>query len=440
MSFSITYIVFFLVSLAFSLSIKNFITVFLLTSLFSFGQAFCIKMLLDRTLPDSEVLLRANITILVFPILFFILFRFYDIKPLSYFNRKFAAPAFLLAILIAGAAYLTTGETWNNYILSKGGSMIRCKCIKTEIFTNQAEAVKRFKYEGCVFPLYEVEQKKILYAVRRKPDENGCRLSDLVAIDLKRGNERRLFDIPEGWSLAGLYPGKIGKFIDDTYYVILQSYERELQIIMAITGNNVKQIAISGNLLGQDIIEFFHVARSPRQFFVITKSSLVYRIAESGAAEELFYAEGLASWKDKLLVFDKSGMTLYKVSETGLVPIYREKGKIKKILRRSGTHETRLVIIKKDKGYFMMDLEKDEEPVKISLKFPPFFYLARGDKYLLLHHRSQEIIISEIIKGNVIEKKNWQPEIEFEYEQIDVSSYGILVFNEKEYEVYSFKK
>jgi hypothetical protein len=440
LSFSLTYVVFFFVSLAFSLSIKSFITAFLLTALLSLGQGFFIKML-DRTLPDSEALLRANLTILVFPLLFFVLFQGYDIKPLSYFNRKYAPPALFLSILIALFAFFTTGETWNNHILNKSGSTIRFKCKKSEILQQQEKEIKRFKYKGCVFPLYEVEENFFLYAVKREPGRNGCPLSALIIIDLKSGKEKRLFDIPEGWDLVGLFPGKVGKLIDGTYYLVLQSRERQLQMIMAVTGKKVKQIPISGNLSNQYIVEFFHAARSSRQFFMLTKDSMVYRVDESGAAEELFYAEALAPWKDKLLVFDRSGMTLYKISgEAGLTPVYRQEGRIKKILRHWGTHETRLVIFKNGKEFFMLDLEKEEEPININLTFPPFYYLALGEKYILLHRQPQEIIISEIQKGKIIEKKRWQPRVEFEYEQIYVSPYGIMVYNEKEYEVYPFKK
>lgn len=440
-SFSITYAIFFFVSLAFSLSIKNFITVFLLTSLLSIGQAFCIKMFLDRTLTDTEALFRANASLLVFPILFFILFQVYDIKPLSYFNRKFAPPACLLVFIIAGTALLTTGETWNIYSLTSGGSVIRSKCTKTEILNKQAEEVKRFKYKGCVFPLYEVEQENFLYAVRRNRDDNkGCWLSSLITVDLESGDEQQLFDLPEGWSLDGSSPGKIGKIIDGTYYVVLQSYERQLQMVIGISGENVKQIPISGILHEQYISEFFHISHPPLRFYIITRSKLVYRIDETGAAEKLFAAEALATWKDKMLVFDKTGMTLYKISEGSLTPIYRETGKIQKMLRRFAAHETRLVIFKKGKEYFMLDLEKDEEPEKINLKFPPFYYLVQDDKYILFNNRPQEIVISEIKNGKVIEKAKWQPEIEFEYEQIYVSSHGFMVFNEKEYEVYPFKK
>lgn len=440
LGFSLTYIVFFFVSLAFSLSIKSFITAFLLTALLSVGQGFLIKML-DRTLPDSDALLRANLAVLVFPLLFFAFFQVYDIKPLSYFNRKYAPPAFLLGILIVLFAFFTSGEIWHQYVLSKSGSTIRCKCGKSEILQLRGKKIKRFKYKGCVFPLYESAENNLLYAAKRETGKNGCQVKAVIAIDLKTGKEQQLVDIPEGWNLPGLFPGKIGKFVNGTYYLIMQSGERQLQMMMAISGKNVNQIPLSGDLSSLDIIELVHATPAAGQFFVITKDKMVFRVDESGAVEKLFHMEALAAWKDKLLVFDQSGMTLYKISgNAGLTPVYQQKGKIKKVLRHWGTHETRLVIFKKDREFFMLDLEKEEEPVRINLTFPPFYYLALGEKYILLHCLPQEIIISEIQKGNVIEKERWQPRVEFEYQQVYVSPYGIMVYNLKEYEVYPFKK
>lgn len=438
-SFSLAYVVFFLVSLAFSLSVKSFFTVFLLTSLLSFGQAFFIK-ILDRTLSEIEALLQANLAILVFPILFFVLFQFYDIKPVSYFNRKFAPPAFLLTIIIMAVGYFTTGETWNNHTLSKSGSIIRNKCSKTEILKKQENKVKRFKYKGCVLPLMEDRGKNLLYAVRRLPMKGGCRATNLISIDLNTGGERELFEIPEGWYLDGGTLGKIGKTVDNTYYFILQSQERQVQMIMSI-GDKVEQIPISGDLHGRRIDVLLHVVKSPRQFFILSEKE-VFLVDESGTAEKLFRAEALAPWKDKMLVFHSSGMTLYRIAGEGigLIPIYKKQGKIQKILRHEGVHETRLVIFKRGREFFMLDLEKEIEPLKINLDFPPFYYMVQDDKYILFHRQPQEIIISELKDGKIIKKEKWQPGIEFEYEQIYISSYGILVYNEKEYEVYSFKK
>lgn len=438
LSFSITYLVFFLVSIAFSLGIKSFITVFLLTSLLSLGQAFYIK-ILSPTLSDSEALLRANLTILVFPLLFFVIFQFYDIKPLSYFNRKFAPPAFIIAAIILAVIHFTAEGTWHIYTLTKSGSVIRNKCSKTDILKKQEGKLKRFKYKGCVFPLREIEEKNLLYAVRRTTQKNVCVLSSLVSVDLKTGRERQLFEVTQGWDVAGWFPGKIGKIVDETYYLILQSTQRQVQMILAINGEDVKQVPISGDLHGQYIEEFFHVVNSPRQFFLIDKSSMVYRVDESGVSERLFQAEALAAWKEKLLVFDSSGMTLYNCIED-LTPIYKKEGETVKVLRQSGTHETRLVILKIDKRYYMLDLEKENEPVQVKFDYPPFYYEVLEDKYILFHRLPQEIIISEIKNGKIIEREKWYPQIEFDYGQIYISSSGILVYNEKEYEVYEFKK
>jgi hypothetical protein len=88
----------------------------------------------------------------------------------------------------------------------------------------------------------------------------------------------------------------------------------------------------------------------------------------------------------------------------------------------------------------LLDLENENEPVKLDIKFPPFYYLVREGRYFLLHRNPQQIVISEVRDGKIINEEKWQPQIEFEYGQIWVSAYGVMVFNEQEYEVYPFKK
>ncbi|MCI0470332.1 MAG: hypothetical protein L0Y73_01590, partial [Candidatus Aminicenantes bacterium] len=235
------------------------------------------------------------------------------------------------------------------------------------------------------------------------------------------------------------------KLIDGDYYLVMQSGEKRLQMLMTITQKEVKQVPISGEVNGSYIYEFFHATRMPRLFFVLSSTSenvpsVIYQLDESGASKKLFQVEALTSWKEKLLVFDRSGMTLYKVGEQGLTSVYQVKGRIKKMLRDGGTHENRLVVYKKDSAFFMLDLENDNDPVRLDIKYPPFYYLEREGRYFLLHRNPQEIVISEVRDGKILKAATWQPQIEFEYGQIWVSAYGVMVFNEQEYEVYPFKK
>ena len=88
----------------------------------------------------------------------------------------------------------------------------------------------------------------------------------------------------------------------------------------------------------------------------------------------------------------------------------------------------------------MLDLEKDEGPRKIDIEFPPFYWFVQDDKYMIINNRPQEVVISEIVDGRVVEKERWQPKIGFEYKDIYVSSHGILVYNRKEYEVHPFRE
>jgi hypothetical protein len=257
-------------------------------------------------------------------------------------------------------------------------------------------------------------------------------------------------------------------------------------MILAISGEgDIEQIPVSGDLSGSWVGALLHVTDSPR-FFVLS-GIMVYRIDKNGASERLFKAEALSLWKDKLLLFDKSGMTLYRIGSPGeskkkpasggqgrflkklpldpaktfnktnqdenlrkktivspisinkgLTLIYKRKGKIKKIKRHRGSYESRLVLFEEGREFFMLDLEKEEDPVKVDIKRAPFYYLVFGDKYILLHRKPYQVFISQLKAGKIVDKKTWEPVIEYKYEAMCVSAYGVLVYNEQEYEVYPF--
>ena len=70
---------------------------------------------------------------LVFPLFFFVLFQRYDIKPVSYFNRKFFPGLLLLTGLIAGILFLTAPAGWKNLYLTSEGLILKNSCRLSEI-------------------------------------------------------------------------------------------------------------------------------------------------------------------------------------------------------------------------------------------------------------------------------------------------------------------
>ena len=71
--FSILYAGFFLLSIAFSISFKNFISAFFTTCLLSIGQVLLIK-LLDNSREIAQIIQQVSLAILVYPLLFLFFF------------------------------------------------------------------------------------------------------------------------------------------------------------------------------------------------------------------------------------------------------------------------------------------------------------------------------------------------------------------------------
>ena len=99
--FSIFYISFFLISLSFSISIKNFIGALFMTAFMSIGLTYTIETL-GKGVGDFSAVLIANLALLVFPITFFIVFQTLDLKPVKNFNLKFVPPLLIVITLVVG--------------------------------------------------------------------------------------------------------------------------------------------------------------------------------------------------------------------------------------------------------------------------------------------------------------------------------------------------
>jgi hypothetical protein len=183
------------------------------------------------------------------------------------------------------------------------------------------------------------------------------------------------------------------------------------------------------------------VSGEPLQFFVYTKSR-VYRVFESGEAEELFPLPGsIAVWKNRLMVFNSDGMTLYEIGEQ-LRPICRKKGDIKKVRRRFGSLTTPVVLINEGRNLYLFGLEDQRiEPLEFTSRPRYYHYDVSANVLHLLWVRGDHMIYARGANGKIFMKKKLHIELVTEgWRWIMPFPTGIVVYNQEEYEKYLFKK
>lgn len=441
LDFSILYLSFFLVSLSLSLSLKSFIGAFFLAAFFSVGLPLFIKML-DRNISEFSALLVASTVLLVFPLVFFILFQGLDIKPLRTFNLKFFPPLLVIVGLLLGYFWWTGGPTeWYSYYLTSSGDIVRRSHSHTQLI--KKHEVKTLK--GSLFPLMETNGQ-LYMMVKREKKGCECQVKSLLSLDLEKGTTRPVLEPPEGWYLSTHYAGKSGVVKDDTYYNLLLNEDKSQYKILIIASNtddhiHVSEIPIYGNFYQEPIQRLFHVAGEPLQFFVYTKSR-IYRVFESGEAEELFpLPRSMAVWKDRLMVFNGDGMTLYEIGEQ-LRPICRKKGDIRKVRRRFASLTTPIVLINEGRNLYLFGLEDQRiEPLEFTSRPRYYHYDVSGDVLHLLWVRGDHMKYARRVNGKIVKKKKWPIELVTEgLRWVMPFPSGIVVHNQEAYEKYLFKK
>lgn len=426
--FSFLYAGFFLLSIAFSVSFKNFISAFFLTCLLSIGQSLLIK-LLDNSREIGQAILQASATILIFPLFFILLFQQYDIKPVSHFNKKFLPGLLLLAGLIAGVVFFTAPTDWKNFIILPNGQILKNSCQRSEIMLDHGKR----RIPGCLVALRETADGKTLFALTRKPNPDGpCLEMNLVALDLKSGAMKNIFQFAAGWSVAGGYPGEIGASRNGTYSLFIQNSMLKKAMLLQVQKGEVRKIPVAGEFYDANISYVFYMKSTTPQFVIFSEPRL-YRLDISGEVKELANSKSLGVWKDKMLLFESSAMNLYQVGKE-LTLLLQRKGNYKKSLRRISGYESRGVIYHVDRNYFWLDMEKQKED-KLELKSPPYTYQQNGDHFNVIFANGSIFTIREIGPGRQSERV-WDPG--FQPAGIRISPFGLLVFRDQKYKVYPF--
>lgn len=426
--FSVLYAAFFLLSTAFAVSFKNFISAFFATCLLAVGQVLLIRYL-DPSREISQAILQAGATILIFPLFFILLFQRFDIKPVSHFNRKFLPGLLLLAGLIAGVVFLTAPTDWKNFTILPDGRILKNSCQRSEIQLGRA----RRRFTGCLVALRESADGRTLFALAQKPVPDGhCLETGLVALDLQSGAQKSIFQLTEGWSVADGYPGEIGASRGGAYSVFLQNSRLKKAMLLQVRDGRVREFPIAGEFYDPGISYVLYLDRPSPQVVIYSKPRL-YRLDLSGSVEELARSESIDVWQDRMLLFEPEGISLYRVGES-LTPLLQRKGHYKKSLRRIAGYESRGVVYRADREYFWLDMELQKES-RLEAKSPPYTYQQSGRNFNVVFANGSIFTVREIGPGRQSERV-WDPG--FQPAGIRISPFGLLVFRDQEYKVYPF--
>jgi hypothetical protein len=437
--FSIFYITFFLVSLSLSLSLKSFIGAFFLTSLLSGGLTL-LNQLLAIGKSESAIYFQSNVSLLFFPVLFFIMFHFYDVKPAFSFNIKFAGLGIGFCILIIGITYFSAATAWCNYFLTDSGDIFRYSPGESQLINKEQKILHRFP--GHQVPL--LQKGNSLYVEKSK----GHTYPESINIlNLETGESELLYQLAKGWRVMYNSIDSTVIIKGENYYVLLGNFEEKSYQIVEIANGKSNEIPVKGNFkFNEEIKSWYDVSllfalTDPLQFIIIRDKTL-YRVDETGKARELFKVDSLSRWKNRLLVCNENSFTVYEISGPGeLNPIFTKTGDFKKVHRKFRVISSRKVLIwdREQKKYFIFSLESLNFE-EIPMPYQPYFYLEKGDRFIIVWASVDEISVGEIKDGQLVMMKEWVTPIPIRHIRIiRVYNSGIVIYNPKEFETYWFE-
>jgi len=350
---------------------------------------------------------------------------------------KFVPPLVIIVGLLVGFFWINNlSQEWRHYYLTRTGDIMRSYCTRSQLIRGD----RVIPFNGCVTPL--LEENNLLYLHVREKGEKECQTRRLERFDPGNENRRTLLEVEEGWFLGHGSGERNGVLVDGTYYNILRNLDsKQYKIIMLNKDGSSGEIPVYGNFYDETVDDLFHVAGKPRQFFITTRS-LVYRVFENGEAEELFpIPMGIITWKDRLLVFDEKGMTLFEISDR-LEPVFHKLGKVKKVRRRFGGLVSAKAMVQVNRKFYLFDMETQRlEAVDIPYRPYYYHYDADGDILHLLWVRGDELTYGRMEQGTFKKKRKWNTTISSEgWRAIRPFPSGVVVYNTKEYERYLFDR
>ncbi|MEN8154772.1 MAG: ABC transporter permease subunit [Acidobacteriota bacterium] len=438
--FIVFYFTFFLISSSFSISLRSFIGTFFLTAILSGGITFY-NIIFDRGSISSDTILLSNLTLLALPLLFFICFFRFDLKPLFRFNLRFIGFSSLIILAIIGYRFLQVEKSFCKHLLTSEGNVYRMsprgvEYLKTsgvDYLTNEIA----FKHNKCLWPL--IEKDNLLYVQNHRAKGSGKR--DIYTFD-KKNHSLKVYSSPEkGWATVFSRAMNTVQAVGDSMYLLQKNGQKNKYRIISLSGKNPKKYPLNINPAVTGKIYLFHVSSEPLKFFMRSGKKGVLIGSADGSVEGPFEADAISVWKNKLLLFRGGRITLYSAGDELKVESVRE-GEYRKIKRRSGSRMSDIersenVVIRDRKNFYVFNFI-DESFKKKDIERGLFFYFKKRGNFYLLHQRADGIAI-KIYRDNVlVSEKKWETMIEG-YKRTWVFGSGIIISNGRQYEKFLFK-
>ncbi len=426
--FTIAYGALFFVSFSFSLLINSFLGSFFLSASLFAGLSYFIKYL-EYSLTNTDAMKQSGLWLLVLPIVFIAMYRFLDIKPISFFHKKLAPVMLLAVILVFGANYLFTGSEWWNFYLTGDNYLLKTTKDKTVL---EKEGAEPKTLPGRMVPL--LETGNILLAARNENDRRYA--GELVRLDIISGNVEVLYSADPGWWFHEGPTGKLGTHKDGRYYFLLTDKNHLRYKVVVVHEDVVDVIPVNYNFKQtEQLHRVYHALEDPLQIFLFSGTSL-YRVNESGDTERLWEAEDVEAWNDRILIFGDGPAILYQINGGLPREIMEIDGPVRKIRCRFDRCGHRKVLYKIENKAYMLDLETQvTEP--IDLRSTPYYYLDTPEGVRVVWVAGSEITVAEYKNGRMTIESVWYTQLEG-FRLFQVYPSGIIVFNRNEHEIFKF--
>lgn len=437
--FAIFYIAFFLISMSFSITSKSFIGTIFISVVLSVGLTYLIQQTASSSSYTSSVL-TANLVLMAFPITFLILFHTFDMKPVRTFNIRLMLPLVVFTALVGIFTWLGTGTHWNGYYLTSSADIIRASCANGRGQWIDGDKDQCLELEGNSWPMVEWNGRVVLQYRTHRSEGND--LVQIASIDLKEKKSRPLIELDEGWLIDHGYTGYNGIIRGDVYYGLLFNQDEKLYKILSIASMEdkaqIKEIPLYGEIPGGWDYHLFHMIEYPRQFFFATRDNLC-RSLESGETKIVHRnITRLAAWKNRILVSEDRGLTLYEAGEQ-FKPILLERGRNRILRRRGGSPVMKEVLVSKDKKIYLFDMESMEfSPVDIQSL--PLHYVKSNGIFHLVWAEGDNFVYGRLDNNKAVELRKWPVHLKGEHAVRGFDN-GIIVHNfGKDYQVFLYDK
>ncbi len=424
--FAVFFFTFFLVSASFSISLRSFIGTFFLTAILSSGLTF-FDNIFTRGTVSSETILRANLILLAFPVLFFIFFFKFDMKPLFKFNLRFIGYSSLIIFIMIGARFFQIERSWCYHLMTNEGSIYRMSPRGIQFI----DEGKIFRKGKCFWPLTEQGDNLYLQNHRARRSEN----KDIFIFNKKKAEMERFHKTEKGWWTVFTRPLDTAPVLAGNIFFLQENRKERIYRISSFEGKEVKRYPLNTDMRSEEQIYLFHVSASPLRFYIRTYRGVALFNSDGEIVQEL-EADAVSVWSNKLMTFNKGKITLYKIGDSVTTEFTRDGG-FRKALRRFGSEVQRKVVYRNKKETFIFNFE-DNRTITRKVSRTLIYYKVINNKFYLVYLTADGIAADIYEREKLIGHESWETGIGG-YRRILVFEKGIVVSNGKEYEKYLFK-